>query len=100
MLLCAIEKTLLCHVGSKKKTAKIIFHFVTLFVLQVFHSGAHQVVLRGAARSLSGRYRCEVSADAPFFHTVYKSSYMRVVGKNFVQSKLSAFLSSASKITH
>ncbi|XP_073951542.1 uncharacterized protein [Choristoneura fumiferana] len=47
--------------------------------VDVFHSGAHQVVLRGAARSLNGRYRCEVSADAPFFHTVYKSSYMRVV---------------------
>ncbi|XP_063621353.1 uncharacterized protein LOC134793647 [Cydia splendana] len=47
--------------------------------VDVYHSGAHQVVLRDATRALSGRYRCEVSADAPYFHTVYKSSYMRVV---------------------
>ncbi|XP_045446396.1 uncharacterized protein LOC123654541 [Melitaea cinxia] len=45
----------------------------------VSRSGAHQVVLRGASKTLSGRYRCEVSADAPFFHTVYKSAYMRVI---------------------
>ncbi|XP_028038577.1 uncharacterized protein LOC114249270 [Bombyx mandarina] len=47
--------------------------------VDVSRSGAQQVVLRGASRGLSGRYRCEVSADAPFFHTVYKSAYMRVV---------------------
>ncbi|XP_037299037.1 uncharacterized protein LOC119190708 [Manduca sexta] len=47
--------------------------------VDVSRSGAQQVVLRGATRGLSGRYRCEVSADAPFFHTVYKSAYMRVV---------------------
>ncbi|XP_032511478.1 uncharacterized protein LOC116765938 [Danaus plexippus] len=47
--------------------------------VDVSQSGAHQVVLGGATRSLSGRYRCEVSADAPFFHTVYKSAFMRVV---------------------
>lgn len=47
--------------------------------VDVSRSGAQQVVLRGATRRLSGRYRCEVSADAPFFHTVYKSAYMRVV---------------------
>ncbi|CAH3828246.1 unnamed protein product [Pieris brassicae] len=47
--------------------------------VDISKSGAQQVVLRGATRGLSGRYRCEVSADAPFFHTVYKSAYMRVV---------------------
>ncbi|KAJ0179823.1 hypothetical protein K1T71_004414 [Dendrolimus kikuchii] len=47
--------------------------------VDVSRSGAQQVVLRGASRGLSGRYRCEVSADAPFFHTVYKSAFMRVV---------------------
>ncbi|KAF9819973.1 hypothetical protein SFRURICE_016643, partial [Spodoptera frugiperda] len=49
--------------------------------VDVSRSGAQQVVLRGVSRGLSGRYRCEVSADAPFFHTVYKSANMRVVGK-------------------
>ncbi|XP_059059175.1 uncharacterized protein LOC131852517 [Achroia grisella] len=47
--------------------------------VDISRSGAQQVVLHGATRVLSGRYRCEVSADAPFFHTVYKSAYMRVV---------------------
>ncbi|CAB3243374.1 unnamed protein product [Arctia plantaginis] len=47
--------------------------------VDVSRSGAQQVVLRGVTRGLSGRYRCEVSADAPFFHTVYKSAFMRVV---------------------
>ncbi|CAH1644375.1 unnamed protein product [Spodoptera littoralis] len=47
--------------------------------VDVSRSGAQQVVLRGVSRGLSGRYRCEVSADAPFFHTVYKSANMRVV---------------------
>ncbi|KAJ2947066.1 hypothetical protein O0L34_g16411 [Tuta absoluta] len=47
--------------------------------VDISRSGAQQVVLRGATRNLSGRYRCEVSADAPFFHTVYKSAHMRVV---------------------
>lgn len=53
----------------------------SLLCMQVSRSGAQQVVLRGVSRGLSGRYRCEVSADAPFFHTVYKSANMRVVGK-------------------
>ncbi|XP_026328744.1 uncharacterized protein LOC113236783 [Hyposmocoma kahamanoa] len=47
--------------------------------VDVSRSGAHQVVLRVETRGLSGRYRCEVSADAPYFHTVFKSAYMRVV---------------------
>ncbi|CAG4937966.1 unnamed protein product [Colias eurytheme] len=47
--------------------------------VDISRSGAQQVVLRGATKGLTGRYRCEVSADAPFFHTVYKSAYMRVV---------------------
>ncbi|XP_041976716.1 uncharacterized protein LOC121731377 [Aricia agestis] len=47
--------------------------------VDISRSGAQQVVLRAATRELSGRYRCEVSADAPFFHTVYKSATMRVV---------------------
>ncbi|GBP73259.1 hypothetical protein EVAR_55026_1 [Eumeta japonica] len=58
------------------------FGCITIRGVQVSQSGAHQVVLRGATRALSGRYRCEVSADAPFFHTDYKSAYMRVVGKH------------------
>ncbi|CAH0407812.1 unnamed protein product [Chilo suppressalis] len=58
--------------------------------VDVSRSGAQQVVLRGATRGLSGRYRCEVSADAPFFHTVYKSAFMRVVELPESQPKVQA----------
>ncbi|CAG9784998.1 unnamed protein product [Diatraea saccharalis] len=58
--------------------------------VDVSRSGAQQVVLRGATRGLSGRYRCEVSADAPFFHTVYKSAFMRVVELPDSQPKVQA----------
>ncbi|KOB76242.1 Uncharacterized protein OBRU01_06104, partial [Operophtera brumata] len=59
--------------------------------VDVSRSGAQQVVLRGATRGLSGRYRCEVSADAPYFHTVYKSAYMRICpwrGRQFVLKRV------------
>lgn len=39
------------------------------------------MVLRDVSPPLSGRYRCEVSADAPSFHTAMKTSYMHVVGE-------------------
>ncbi|CAG2056748.1 unnamed protein product, partial [Timema podura] len=42
-------------------------------------SGAHQVVLRSVQMDLAGKYRCEVSADAPSFHTYVVSSHMHVV---------------------
>ncbi|XP_077302008.1 uncharacterized protein LOC143922575 [Arctopsyche grandis] len=42
-------------------------------------SGPSTVVLRSVSPSQSGRYRCEVSADAPSFHTAMKASYMHVV---------------------
>lgn len=48
---------------------------------QVSQSGPNQVVLRDVQRHLSGKYRCEVSADAPSFHTRIVSSWMHVVCK-------------------
>ncbi|CAH2075371.1 unnamed protein product, partial [Iphiclides podalirius] len=58
--------------------------------VDVSRSGAQQVVLREATRGLSGRYRCEVSADAPFFHTIYKSAFMRVIDLPVSKPKLRA----------
>ncbi|CAK1604325.1 unnamed protein product [Parnassius mnemosyne] len=58
--------------------------------VDVSRSGAQQVVLREATRGLSGRYRCEVSADAPFFHTVYKSAFMRVIDLPLSEPKVRA----------
>lgn len=42
-------------------------------------SDTHQVVLKDVQSDLTGKYRCEVSADAPSFHTEMVSSYMHVV---------------------
>ncbi|XP_054268683.1 uncharacterized protein LOC128990628 isoform X2 [Macrosteles quadrilineatus] len=42
-------------------------------------SGPTKVVLRDVQKSLSGKYRCEVSADAPNFHTQVVSTHMHVI---------------------
>ncbi|XP_075220950.1 uncharacterized protein LOC142324143 [Lycorma delicatula] len=44
-------------------------------------SGADKVVLMGVSTELAGKYRCEVSADAPNFHTQVVSAHMQVVDK-------------------
>ncbi|KPJ15901.1 hypothetical protein RR48_09947 [Papilio machaon] len=46
---------------------------------QISKSSSQQVVLREATRALAGRFRCEVSADAPSFHTQVRSAYIHVV---------------------
>jgi hypothetical protein len=50
-------------------------------LLQVSESGANQVVLRDVQIELAGKYRCEVSADAPTFHTEVVASHMYVACK-------------------
>jgi hypothetical protein len=52
------------------------------FVLQQRRSNWTQVVLRRVMPALSGRYSCEVSADAPSFHTALVSGDMNVVGES------------------
>ncbi|XP_023288765.1 uncharacterized protein LOC105698953 [Orussus abietinus] len=42
-------------------------------------SNNHHVVLTNVQPDLAGKYRCEVSADFPTFHTEMVSSYMHVV---------------------
>ncbi|CAH0727975.1 unnamed protein product, partial [Brenthis ino] len=49
--------------------------------VDISRSTSQQVVLREATRALAGRYRCEVSADAPSFHTQVRSAFIHVVGK-------------------
>ncbi|KAF4521997.1 hypothetical protein B566_EDAN010846, partial [Ephemera danica] len=46
---------------------------------QVSRSGARAVVLTDVQRELTSFYKCEVSADAPLFHTDVKSALMLVV---------------------
>ncbi|PNF43632.1 hypothetical protein B7P43_G00687 [Cryptotermes secundus] len=46
--------------------------------VDVSKSGANQVVLLDVQLELAGKYRCEVSADAPTFHTEVVVSHMHV----------------------
>lgn len=41
-------------------------------------SNSHNVTIRGVTRNHTGLYQCEVSADAPLFHTLHKSAQMQV----------------------
>ncbi|XP_024945981.1 uncharacterized protein LOC107272902 isoform X2 [Cephus cinctus] len=47
--------------------------------VDITHSNQHNLILKDVQHDLAGRYRCEVSADAPSFHTELLSSYMHVV---------------------
>lgn len=47
--------------------------------VDVSASGADKVVLRDVPLELTGKYRCEVSTDAPDFHTIVVSAHMVVV---------------------
>ncbi|XP_022196716.1 uncharacterized protein LOC111054057 [Nilaparvata lugens] len=42
-------------------------------------SGAHQVTLRNVPLELSGLFKCEVTADAPFFSTLQASSNLTII---------------------
>lgn len=48
--------------------------------LQLKQSNEKQVVLREVGFSLSGKFTCEVTTDAPFFSTAAVSKDMLVVG--------------------
>jgi len=52
-----------------------------VFVWQVSLSDSRNVTLLDVQKQLTGFYKCEVSADAPLFHTEIKSASMTVVGK-------------------
>jgi hypothetical protein len=52
-----------------------------VFVRQISLSDARNVTLLDVQKQLTGFYKCEVSADAPLFHTEIKSASMTVVGK-------------------
>lgn len=58
-----------------------IVYVCMLFVRQVSLSDARNVTLLDVQKQLTGFFKCEVSADAPLFHTEIKSASMTVVGK-------------------
>ncbi|XKL61606.1 hypothetical protein PGB90_001439 [Kerria lacca] len=47
--------------------------------VDISQSGQNQVVLRDVHRDLSGKYRCEVSTDSPYFHTQVVAAHLHVV---------------------
>lgn len=50
-----------------------------LVILQAQSSDSTSVTLRSVNRGLTGKFQCEVSEDAPFFHTEIRSGHMQVV---------------------
>lgn len=47
--------------------------------MQLTNSDATSVTLKGVTRDLTGSYQCEVSEDAPLFHTDIRSAHMQVI---------------------
>ncbi|KAJ2938719.1 hypothetical protein O0L34_g3329 [Tuta absoluta] len=62
----------------KESPATKVFPVAEIKV-DVAQSDANRVVLTEVDRTLTGEYQCEVSADAPLFHTDIKSAEMVVV---------------------
>lgn len=52
-----------------------------LIQLQRSMSDESRLTLSSVQPSVSGKYSCEVSADAPSFHTLIESGDLEVVGK-------------------
>lgn len=49
--------------------------------LQLSESGPDRVTLHDVQKELAGKYRCEVTTDAPDFHTQVVSAQVQVVGR-------------------
>lgn len=71
-----------CHNKQKKNSVFVSFFWWSVFVFQISRSGARRVVLQQATPAMAGRFRCEVSADAPTFHTEIRSAPLEVVGES------------------
>lgn len=54
-------------------------NFFVCLILQLLNSDATSVTLKGVNRELTGNYQCEVSEDAPLFHTDIRAAHMQVI---------------------
>lgn len=72
----SVDVSILCA----RSACKIIFLFFS-FSLQLHNSTDSVVVLNSVNLSTTGRFRCEVSGEAPSFQTVSDHGDMIVVGK-------------------
>ncbi|KAH8295401.1 hypothetical protein KR018_010893, partial [Drosophila ironensis] len=62
------------------REAKPTFVFAVAGInVDLTNSDATSVTLKGVTRELTGTYQCEVSEDAPLFHTEIRSAYMQVI---------------------
>ncbi|XP_044314455.1 uncharacterized protein LOC108046767 isoform X2 [Drosophila rhopaloa] len=62
------------------REAKPTFVFAVAGInVDLTNSDATSVTLKGVTRELSGTYQCEVSEDAPLFHTEIRSAHMQVI---------------------
>ncbi|EDW24981.1 GL24445 [Drosophila persimilis] len=62
------------------REAKPTFVFAVAGInVDLTNSDATSVTLKGVTRELSGSYQCEVSEDAPLFHTEIRSAHMQVI---------------------
>lgn len=57
----------------------IIQLFFCFMLLQLLSSDSTSVKLRGVTKELSGQFQCEVSEDAPLFHTDIRAARMQVI---------------------
>lgn len=60
--------------------------YVNLF--QLSRSNSREVTLTGVDRKTSGEFKCEVSADAPLFHTEIRAAHLLVAGTYLITDSL------------
>ncbi|ERL85008.1 hypothetical protein D910_02431 [Dendroctonus ponderosae] len=66
-------------------------------------STRNELVLRNVQPEVTGRYKCEVSSDAPNFYTKMDSGYMYVVGCAQLDAKTGSYsrvIDEQSKVFH
>lgn len=62
---------------------KCFMYLIFFFYSQVQESDENRVTIVNVRRDLTGYYKCEVSADAPTFHTGIKTKLTYVTGKYY-----------------
>lgn len=65
----------------RQQTDKVSCSKICNYWFQVSVSNAKNVTLLSVSREISGEFQCEVSADAPSFHTQVLSTPMTVAGE-------------------
>jgi hypothetical protein len=67
--------------GGDDNVSMCQIHLICMFVSQMSSSNANQISLKNIPLHLSGKFRCEVSTDAPLFTTKCSEDELAVLGK-------------------